>query len=55
VPVICVLAPILCLVLDYYQAQLFGDFRIGQELLIINGGITFIGLWLISSANSKKN
>jgi hypothetical protein len=54
VPVICVLAPILCLVLDYYQAQLFGDFRIGQELLIINGGITFIGLWLISSANSEK-
>jgi Na+/proline symporter len=55
VPVICVLAPILCLVLDYYQAQLFGDFRIGQELLIINGLITFIGLWLISSANSEKN
>jgi hypothetical protein len=55
VPVICVLAPILCLVLDYYQAQLFGDFRIGQELLIINGGITFIGLWLISRANSEKN
>ena len=55
VPVICVLAPILCLVLDYFQAQLFGDFRIGQELLIINGGITFIGLWLISSANSEKN
>jgi hypothetical protein len=54
VPVICVLAPILCLVLDYFQAQLFGDFRIGQELLIINGGITFIGLWLISSANSEK-
>jgi hypothetical protein len=55
VPVICVMAPILCLVLDYFQAQLFGDFRIGQELLIINGAITFIGLWLISSANSEKN
>jgi hypothetical protein len=55
VPVICFLAPILCLVLDYFQAQLFGDFRIGQELLIINGLITFIGLWLISSVNSEKN
>ena len=54
VPVICILAPILCLVLDYYQSQIFGDFRIGQELLIINGGITFIGLWLISSANTEK-
>jgi hypothetical protein len=43
------------LILDYYQAPLFGDFRIGQELLIINGGITFIGLWLISRANNEKN
>ncbi len=55
VPVICFLAPILCLVLDYFQAQLFGAFRIGQELLIINGLITFVGLWLISSTNSEKN
>lgn len=51
----CFLAPLLCLVLDYFQPQLFGEFRIGQELLIINGLITFLGLWLISSANTKKN
>jgi hypothetical protein len=51
----CFLAPLLCLVLDYFQPILFGNFRIGQELLIINGLITFIGLWLISSPNTEKS
>ena len=51
----CFLAPILCLVLDYLQPLLFGNFRIGQELLIINGLITFVGLWLISSPNTEKS
>ncbi len=51
----CFLAPILCLILDFYQKDLFGDFKIGQELLIINGLFTFIGLWLISTPNTQKN
>jgi SSS family transporter len=51
----CFVAPILCLGLDYAQPFLFGNFRIGQELLIINGLFTFIGLWLISTPNTEKN
>ncbi len=51
----CFIAPLLCLVLDYFQPFLFGNFRIGQELLIINGFITFFGLWLISSPNTEKS
>ena len=51
----CFLAPLLCLALDYAQPFLFGSFRIGQELLIINGLFTFIGLWLISAKNTEKN
>jgi Na+/proline symporter len=50
----CFLAPALCLLLDYLQPFLFGSFRIGQELLIINGLFTFLGLWLISSPNTEK-
>ena len=50
----CFLAPILCLALDYAQPFLFGNFKIGQELLIINGLFTFIGLWLISTPNTEK-
>jgi hypothetical protein len=51
----CITAPILCLALDAAQASLFGSFRIGQELLIINGLFTFLGLWLISTPIRKKN
>lgn len=48
VPVVCVAAPAICFVLDKFQAQLFGRFQIGLELLVINGGLVFLGLWLIS-------
>lgn len=51
----CILAPILCFVLEFYQKELLGGFQIGQELLIINGLFTFLGLWLISSPNTEKN
>jgi SSS family transporter len=51
----CITAPLLCLALDAAQASLFGSFRIGQELLIINGLFTFLGLWLISTPIRKKN
>lgn len=48
VPVVCVIAPLLCLVVDNNQAFLFGKFQIGLELLVINGFFTFMGLLLIS-------
>lgn len=48
VPVVCIAAPLLCLVVDLYQTHIFGKFQIGLELLIINGLFTFLGLLLIS-------
>jgi hypothetical protein len=54
VALVCILAPILCYLLELFQKQLLGNFQIGQELLIINGLFTFIGLWLISSPNTEK-
>jgi len=48
VPVVCVIAPLLCLVVDNNQAFLFGKFQIGLELLVINGFFTYMGLLLIS-------
>ena len=47
VPVVCVAAPLLCLIVDIYQSAFFGSFQIGLELLIINGLFTYLGLWLI--------
>jgi Na+/proline symporter len=48
VPLVCIVAPLLCLVIDLNQKALFGSFEIGLELLIINGFITFMGLLLVS-------
>ena len=54
VPFICLASPIICFILDRFQKELFGSFEIGLELLIINGGITFLGLWLISKPADTK-
>jgi Na+/proline symporter len=49
VPLICIISPILCFLLETYQDFLFGGkFHIGLELLVINGVVTFLGLWLVS-------
>lgn len=53
VPYICFIAPIICFFIDKYQASIFGDFKIGLELIIINAFLTFIGLYFISKPASK--
>ena len=50
---VAIAAPLICLGIDTWQAQLFDSYRIGLELLIINGAITFAGLWLISRPASR--
>ncbi len=45
---VCLAAPLLCFAIEYFQKNLLGNFQIGIELLIINGILTFIGLYLIS-------
>jgi len=48
VPYVCAASPIICLIIDKYQKELFGSFEIGLELLIINGALTFVGLLMVS-------
>lgn len=45
---VCLAAPVICFAIEYFQKDLLGQFQIGIELLIINGLLTFIGLYLIS-------
>lgn len=45
VPVVCIASPLLCLVLDT-AAGWWVNYRFGYELLILNGALTFLGLWL---------
>ena len=54
VPYVCVAAPLVSFFIDKYQESIFGDFKIGLELLIINGLLTFFGLWLIRQDQSEK-
>ncbi|MFL5787978.1 MAG: sodium:solute symporter [Flavisolibacter sp.] len=55
VPIIAILAPILCYLLDKYQNLLFGKFEIGLELILINGTLVFIGLLLISHKSDQAS
>ena len=51
---VVLVASVYGLSMEFYQKYLLGGFQIGQELLIINGLFTFLGLWLISSPNTEK-
>ena len=48
VPLVAIAAPLLCYAVDRYQDALVGGYRIGLEILVLNGALTFAGLWLIS-------
>lgn len=48
VPFITIGAPVICALLELYQEQLFGTYRLGLELLMVNGILVFAGLWAIS-------
>ena len=52
VPYICIVSPLLCYFLDLIAQHLWG-YRFGYELLMLNGLLTFAGLW--ASSLRKKN
>jgi Na+/proline symporter len=45
-PIVCILSPIVCYFLNENSQQLFNGYKFGFELLILNGAITWFGLWL---------
>ena len=45
VPYICIVSPLLCYALDSMTVHLF-NYHFGYELLMLNGALTFAGLWL---------
>lgn len=50
VPVVCVITPILSYILSDNSATWFNGYQIGIEIVLINGLLTFLGLFLISSS-----
>jgi Na+/proline symporter len=56
VPYIAIASPVVSYFLKMYSPQLFGGYRIGFEILIINGLLTFLSLLVFSKREkSSKN
>ncbi len=53
VPLICILTPIICYLLKQNDKQLLGGYTIGTELLVINGALTFLLLFLFSDKKAE--
>jgi hypothetical protein len=49
VPVICVIAPIVTYVFANFVVKTMTTYEIGNELIIINAGITILGLMLVKN------
>lgn len=54
VPLICIIAPILTYIISLNTKTLFGNYEFAEELIIINGIITFIGLLIVSKPTTKS-
>ena len=52
VPYICIASPLICLATDFLVKQ-YAGYTFGYEMLMVNGGITFAGLWLSAIENGK--
>jgi SSS family transporter len=49
---ITLISPLICYVLKTYSTSLLGTYQIGNELLILNGALTFLLLFIVSKPNN---
>jgi Na+/proline symporter len=47
IPIICILSPIISYFVSIYSKDIFFGYQVGYELLAINGGLTYLGMWLV--------
>jgi Na+/proline symporter len=52
VPIVCILSPFITYLLAENSVRLFGGYKFGYELLLVNGLITFAGLFLLRKSNN---
>ncbi len=53
VPLIAIASPIICFILSANSVQWLGGYKFGFELLILNGAITFLGLYIFRKKVSR--
>ena len=54
VPIVCFLAPAICFFISKYSSVLFGNYVFDNELIILNGLITYFGLLIISKPATSQ-
>ena len=54
VPMICIASPLICLLIEWITPKFIPGFKLGPELLVINGLLTYIGLYLVSHKTMEK-
>lgn len=54
VPMVCIASPVICLLIEWVTPRFFPGFKLGPELLVINGLLTFFGLLAVSHPGQKK-
>ncbi|MEO6868917.1 MAG: sodium:solute symporter, partial [Ginsengibacter sp.] len=52
-PLVCIVSPLITFFIDKYSKELLGGYVFAEELIIVNGLITFIGLFLFSKRKSQ--
>ena len=52
-PAIAIFSPVVCFFLSKYSVELFNGYKFGFELLLLNGLLTFVGLYLFSRKPEK--
>ncbi len=55
VPFICILSPLVSYWISSHSEQWWSGYKFGLEILIVNGMITFVGLFLISKKSIANN
>jgi peptidoglycan/LPS O-acetylase OafA/YrhL len=53
VPVVAIVSPMICGLLDYYSEQLFNGYSFGFEILLLNAAFTMFGLLILSRSLKK--
>jgi Na+/proline symporter len=54
VPVVCLLAPVICYLLDANSKEWLNGYLFGNELLIVNGLLTFTGLFCLTQKQTPS-
>lgn len=53
-PFVCLLSPAISYVINCYSEQLFFGYKFGFEILLFNGLLCYLGLWLIREKRHKS-